>query len=748
MWTAALMALFSAPVSGQGSENSVDYRISARLDGDTKIITGTETVSWINGSGESVLDAWFHLYLNAFSNNRSTHLTEAKGTLRDHELSEGWGWSRITSVSAVDPATGGRIDLMPSFRYERPDDGNADDRTVFAVDLPAAVEPGGALELQVAWEAQLPRVRRRTGYKDDFLLVAQWFPKLGVYEAERGWNCHQFHMNTEFYSDYGTYDVELNLPAEYKDKVYASGFGAGEIEGGRYVVRFAAPATKDRSRAGAFGKTPVVHDFTWTGDPRFKVHKFTFEPSHWIEEYPDEVAFMVEAIGEEALDLRRVDVTVLVHPERDGQAERHRHATEAALFFYGLWFGEYPYQHVTVVDPPWGGRAAGGMEYPTLFTCGTRLFTTPDMYSPESVTVHEAGHQFWYGLVGNNEFEAAWLDEGFNSYTDSEVLYRVYGPSRDTTSYAAVPVDGVPVASVRPTGALGRMLGIECLPAPFGMPVEPVRASGFLDWWRDQPALTFVSQWNDPRWGDRSGYLGNPDSDAIDTYAYEHVDRSSYRANSYPRTAVALRTLQHVVGDVAFVRGMRNYAQEWRYRHPYADDFFRSFQEGADVDCQWYFDEVFRSTETGDWQVDVEQRRRPSVIGLFQGEGGEFLERTEPDGDDEEAEGPWEIDIALRRVGGLSLPMPVRLTFEDGTTRDEMWTRDEQLATNWKRLLFESESKLVGVQIDPDRRVFLDADLSNNAWYDASDKLAPWRWGERVLGQVQHHLHFLGGIGG
>ena len=126
----------------------------------------------------------------------------------------------------------------------------------------------------------------------------------------------------------------------------------------------------------------------------------------------------------------------MIHPERIEQADRHIKATGAALFFYGLWFGEYPYSQITVVDPAWGGGGASGMEYPTLFTCGTRLFTTEDMHSPEGVTVHECGHQFWYGLVGNNEFEAAWLDEGFNSFTDSEVMWRVYGPRRQTTSYS------------------------------------------------------------------------------------------------------------------------------------------------------------------------------------------------------------------------------------------------------------------------------------------------------------------------
>ena len=756
----ALLAVLLSGLGGglfaqQETPNRVDYRITARLDGETKVLTGRETLSWRNGTEDTVSDAWFHLYFNAFSNNRSTHLTEARGKLRDHEIQDGWGWQRVTAISAVDPASGAEVDLMPSFRYERPDEGPEGpglDRTVFAVDLPRPVGPGESIELHVEWESQIPRVRRRTGYKDDFLLMAHWFPKLGVYEQGRGWNCHQFHMNTEFYSDYGTYVVELDLPPEYNGKVFGSGRLEEErLSGGRNIATFVAPSTRDSTRIDATGRTPLVHGFAWTASPRFKVKTTTFRPSDWIERFPEKVAFAREALGDEALDMRPVDVTTLIQPEHADQEERHFEATAAALFFYGLWFGEYPYEHVTVIDPAWGGRAAGGMEYPTLFTCGTRLFTEKDMYVPESVTVHEAGHQFWYGLVGNNEFEAAWLDEGLNSYADSEVLWTVYGSRRETTSYAARPVYGRPMTPVVPgegSGWWGELLSLQRIPAPFDLPVQPLRSSGFLDRWRDQPGLTFAEQRTDPRWGDRSGYLRDPDSDPIDTWAFQYVDRDSYRTNSYPRTAVALRTLQHVVGDGAFLRGMRYFSETWRYRHPYPDDFFEAFQQGAGVDCQWYFDEVFRSTATGDWSVEVHQQRRPLDRGLFQGEGGEFLELPERDPRPDPDAAPWQAEVVLRRKGALHLPIPVRLTFDDGTVVDRVWSRADQLESTWKRWTFEGPSKLVSAQVDPERRVYLDGDLSNNAWYDQVDPLTSWRWGERVLSQVQNYLHFFGGIGG
>ncbi len=746
-----LAFLSGGTTSAQAAQpNRADYRIEAKLDAPEKRLAGELWLTWTNRSGESVPDLWFHLYWNAFSNNRSTHLFESDGKLRGVEVEDEWGWSQVEAIE-VSFAEGEWLDVFPSFQYRRPDDGREDDRTVFSVDLPRPVPSGASIQVHVRWDSKLPRVRRRTGYKDNFLLVAQWFPKLGVYEAGRGWNCHQFHAHTEFFSDYGTYDVTLDLPPKYEGKVWGSGVKVNDEQaGGRLRVTFAAPGSRVRGRPDLSGREPLVHDFTWTGDPDFVVKTRTFRFAEWAERFPAEIERAHAALGADVdLTLRDVDVTVLVHPERDSQIDRHFEATYAALFFYGLWFGDYPYQHVTVVDPAWGAPAAGGMEYPTLFTCGTRLFTTPDMHQPESVTVHECGHQFWYGLVGNNEFEAAWLDEGFNSFTDAEVLWRVFGPRRSSTDFARIPVDGVRVGSAPGGGPVANALAGKhiTLPLPLfpDLELEPVAESGFVDLWREQPRFCFVREWTDPRWADRAGYLEDPDTDPIENPGWLYADGKSYGTNSYARTAVALRTLQGIVGSDAFLRGMRHYAVTWRYRHPYPADFYAAFQQGAGVDVGWYFRELFQGTGTGDWSVAVEQERRPRPQGYFQSEGGEFLEHSQ---EKDAPEGPWKITVDLRRSGELRLPMPLELTYEDGSVEELLWTREEQGERTWKRLERERETKLASAVLDPARAVYVDADLSNNRWYEAKDPLAPWRWSERVLAQYQRYFHWFAGLGG
>jgi hypothetical protein len=830
--TVAGPVLAQAPAAAPSHQgNRVDYRIGARYNGETHRLEGQETITWTNGRGVATSELWFHLYLNAFSNNRSTFAIEGSAAHEDDE----WGWSRIKAIKVNGQ------DVFGTFEYTQPDTHGAagyellgkgskaflaeDDRTVFKVSLESPIEPGQTAEVRLSWTSAIPRVRRRTGYKDEFLLMAQWFPKLGVFEGEAGWNCHQFHPSTEFFSDYGSYHVTLNLPEEYSGKVGGSGVmvTSRTKNDDRIEVEFEAPSPNDQKRVDMFGKLPVVHDFTWTADPKYRVEEFQFTWDDWKAKSPaheDEVKRVRKALGPDArIALRDVKVTVMIHPERLGQARRHFEATANALFFYGLWFGEYPYEHITVVDPVWGDNRAGGMEYPTLFTAGTGLFTSPDEYRPESVTVHECGHQFWYGLVGNNEFESAWLDEGFNSFADSEALLRAYGPRRSTTRYSRLPFDGVRSASLPSGGRLGDVLNAREWKWDFdlldGLPViekiahgvvRPLPSSGMVDWWRDQPFSTLSSQWSDPRWDDRSGYLSSADEDPIDMDAWTYVSRRSYRANSYPRPAVALRSMIGLVGYDAFLRGMRHYSRMARYGHPVPEDFFDAFNEGAGVDLSWYFKDAFQSTKTIDWSVTVHQERAEKREGWFQTDGGRFreiediekqaaeeaaeaeaeavlpgtegtgegqdvladsisddlaaaaaAEPAEPEAagdsdedtdENDEPKTPWLIQVTLQRRGELCLPLPWRIEFENGDPEEGVWTRDQQLKKPWVRLRLEDDRKLKSVVLDPKRRYYFDGDMSDNQWYADGDEVAPLRWAERVLNQYGHLLHWYGGIGG
>src|SRR5256885_13127375 len=135
-----------------------------------------------------------------------------------------------------------------------------------------------------------------------------------------------------------------------------------------------------------------VHDFAWTTSPDYIEQTARFEDRA----------------------LPPISMRLLLQPEHADQAARHFDATRTTLKYYGEWYGAYPYGHITIVDPAYAS-GTGGMEYPTLFTAGTRWLAPAHVTTPEGVTVHEAGHQFLYGIVGNNEFQDAWMDGGLHT---------------------------------------------------------------------------------------------------------------------------------------------------------------------------------------------------------------------------------------------------------------------------------------------------------------------------------------------
>src|SRR5215472_10644422 len=337
----------------------VAYTIEASLDPAAKTVTGKERLIWRNPSGDAVSELRFHLYLNAFKNNRTTFMRESGGFVRTYRAGskkEDWGSIDILSIRTAD---GG--DLGPGARFIQPDGNDPSDETVLSVPLPAPVPPHGEIVLDIAFRDKLPRVLARSGFVRDFFLVGQWFPKLGVYEpagmrlrAEGGWNCHAFHANSEFYADFGTYDVTLTVPSSFV--VGATGKKVAETRRGnqttyRYVQE-------------------NVHEFAWTAYPRFVVVDARFDPARDIPLGWTSLAAKELGMSPEELALRPVSIRLLLQPDHMRARERYLKSAKEAIAFYGLWFGAYPYETLTMVDPPEDGFGAGGMEYPTFITGG------------------------------------------------------------------------------------------------------------------------------------------------------------------------------------------------------------------------------------------------------------------------------------------------------------------------------------------------------------------------------------------
>jgi hypothetical protein len=201
------------------SDRVVHYDIDATLDPVKHLVAGREKLTWRNRSNVAVKSVYVHLYMNAFEGTGSTFFTEKRqrdGAFRSGvDIKEGeWGHIALRSVT--------QGDVKVPWTFVHPDNGPALDHTVARFDLPTAVAPGASTTFDIDFHTQLPRVMARTGYFGSFHLVGQWYPKIAVLElpGERGataprWNAHEFHLNSEFYADFGSFDVRLTVPKEY-----------------------------------------------------------------------------------------------------------------------------------------------------------------------------------------------------------------------------------------------------------------------------------------------------------------------------------------------------------------------------------------------------------------------------------------------------------------------------------------------------------------------------------------------------
>jgi hypothetical protein len=633
------------------SPRNANYTIEARLDPQSRTIAGRAVLEWRNLEAQPTDELWFHLYWNAWRNSRSTWMLEnalgPRRGVRHEPRKEDWGWIEVDSIRLLEAGRRKGRELERQFAV--PDDGNLQDRTVLVADLPHAVASGETVRVEVIWRARVPRTFARTGYRGDDYFLGHWFPQLGVYEKQ-GWNCHQFHAATEFFSDYGVYDVQLTVP---------SGWVLGAT--GREVTRRnnGDGTTTHRYRA------EDVHGFAWTVSPHFVVREQRFEEP-----------------GLPAADLR-----LLLQPEHRGQAERYFHAAAAALRLYGTWYGPYPYGTLTIVDPA-HDSGTEGMEYATLFTGGTRRFSPRGTDRPESVTVHETGHQFWYLLVGSNEFEHAWLDEGLDTFSTIRVMDETYEPRILEQRYLN-----------------------EFVPVLFH-DIEVPRWLSRLDRNREVATAELPST---------PSYLYHP---------------SFGRSATYDRTALWLMTLERHLGQETLREILSTFFERYRFRHPRPEDFFAVANQVAGRDLTWFFDQVHRSAADFDYGIE-EIRTQPADLVGWSLVDGEMVYFEAPDEEGAEEDRVYRTEVLARRHGSGRFPVEVLLVFEDGHEIRRVWNDDQP----WKLFVAERAAKLEYAEVDPYRVLMLDLRPGNNALLrEGRAGLPAIKWGSKWMVWLQDLL--------
>jgi hypothetical protein len=535
----------------------VDYVLRAKLDPAAHTVHGEGTITWRNLSQTPVREMWMHLYLNAFKNQSSVFMRARMAGFRGSTVPKEWGTIDVRQLTWVDGNE--KHDLWSMVELHREDD---EDETDARIPLPRAVQPGETITLEVIWDDKLPAVVERTGFDGSFHMVAQWFPKIAKHEPDGTFAHFRFHQLGEFYADYGSYDVTMDVPSSFV--VGATGPSVeSKVEGGRRIERHVQDD---------------VHDFAWTAWDKFVTRKETIDG---------------------------VACTILYPPGYDAHAERELATMRFALPHYGARYGKYPYGVFTLVHPPASAAEAGGMEYPTLITTGGDSYVPNGVYLPELVTIHEFGHQYFYGLLASHETKWPFLDEGLNSYAEGEAMRAWKGAG------SAVDIMGLRVGDVEAHAERARHVVFDDRVA--------------------QPAYAFGT--------------GN-----------------TYGSLVYSRTAALLETIRRVYGDPAMQRTMGAYARRFRFKHPVPQDLIATFQRemGNEVG------EILRAALFDKGWIDFKVEAISSHIsrapaGLFDVGG-----KREQVVSGRETDGKYSGWVLVVKRGTLNIPVEIELVSEDG----------------------------------------------------------------------------------
>jgi hypothetical protein len=665
------------------SKRIANYQIDVTLNADTKTLEAAETITWTNPSHGPADKLMLHLYMNAFR-SPNTHFMEHRSDWKKEEA----GWIDILRLLMRLPGEENYLELRAG-QY-------IIDETVMTIPLPDdhPISYGQTVELKIDFRVQLPRIFSRTGYSGNYFMVAQWFPKMGVFLDGR-WVCPQYHRHSEYFADFGEYSVRISVPKNFRigaTGVLESSSTQGESK--VYLFRTEKTGTEDFL---------PVHDFAWAASPDFR---------------PEERKVTYQANGGK----HEVALNILMQRDRLELAPVYEEAVSRSLARFGSLYGPYPYSYLTIIDPgPGRGQGSGGMEYPMLITGGSTWLETvvyPGGKQIEGVTAHEFAHQYWYGVVANDEFNEAWLDEGLTTYTSDKVIDS-FGPADDDCRYLKVLVEN--------------LLRLHPFRWDLNFDFEslaPLLKLGF-------PSTTLTER--------RERFIEQPDADPITTEAYRPFNYKAYWISAYDKPALALRSLEYLIGEETVQRVLGRLYRGFKFKHPSGADFMNLVDEAAGEDMSWFFRQVWEGTGVLDYAVT-------DIVTS------------------ETTDGSFQAEITIERLGEVAVPQVVRLTFADGSAVDfHQWQRkdlesariweegfstsnkveglsyrlQEGLQGRWLKIAVRSGTPVGGAQVDPDYGYLLDSNLANNSYIVEQDTALADRgtlgW-IRILSRLLHGM--------
>ena len=514
-------------------QQEVNYNIEVRLNDLTHELNAFETIEYTNNSPDRLEYIYFHIWPNAYK-KYNTALGKQKledGTTRFYHAKD----DELGYIDELNFSSNGET-LQWEYDFEHED--------ICRVFLLEPLLPGETVTISTPFHVKIPKgIFSRLGHMGQSYQITQWYPKPAVYD-HNGWHQMPYLDQGEFYSEYGTFDVKITLP-----KNYVVG-ATGDLVNGEIELNWLTQKAKETARINSFIDDDLsfppsndtiktlhyhqenVHDFAWFADKRYHVLKGEVELPH---------------------SKRKVTTWALFTNNEAYLWKKSIAYLNDATYYYSLWNGDYPYNHVTAVDGALS--AGGGMEYPNVTVIGE----SGDDFGLETVIMHEVGHNWFYGILGSNERAHGWMDEGLNSFNENRYIETKYPDAR------LINIDSSKVSWLR-----------------------------FFD----------ISHYKHKRQYEIS-YLMNARRN-MDQPIEEHSDRytsMNYGGIVYSKTAIVFDYLMAYLGTETFDRCMQRYFEEWKFKHPQPENLKQLFEDETGKNLDWFFKDLIQTTKKIDYKI-------------------------------------------------------------------------------------------------------------------------------------------------
>ncbi len=528
-----LIAGTAWPASAQDYwQQRVDYTITVTLNDTLHELTGYVSMKYFNRSPYPLDSVMMHLWPNAYRDHSTAF---ARQQLENG--STDFYYSRKEDRGYINGLafTGNNEPLRWQEWHHNPD--------IAVVYLNHTLAPGDSLIIETPFHVKIPKLFSRMGHEGQAYMISQWYPKPAVFDRE-GWHPMPYLDQGEFYSEFGNYDVYITLPANY---VVAASGDLLTLKEKKWLETL---VTTTRSYL-LLDSIPNASDTFPPSAPQAKTLHYRLENAHDFAWFADKRWLVLHDKAHLPSD-REVDVWSMFLPSHDETWKRSLNHIINTLQLYSGWVGEYAWNQATAVD---GSLAAGGgMEYPTV----TVIARAESNESLQTVIAHEVGHNWFYGMLGFNERDHPWMDEGINSFYEQRFT-NLMNPY--TTKTGKKTISGL--------SAFTELLG------PLAIRQQDILGNS-------QP-------------------VGSPS---------EAFTKGNYFLMVYAKTPLLLKYLEAYLGRPAFDEAMQAFFREWSGRHPGPDDMKNTFEAVTGQDLGWFFDRLIQ--QGGRQDVAVRSLRQPA----------------------------------------------------------------------------------------------------------------------------------------